>query len=63
MKELIVEAVLAHYVYRGDAGRKRIAEIVRQCVGVDSANLTETGRSVEGRLEEAMPRHRSYSTP
>lgn len=53
LEAVVVEAVLAHYEpYRGEAGRKRIAEIVRQCVGVDSANLMETRRSIETRLEE-----------
>jgi hypothetical protein len=53
LEQRVVAVVLEHFAqYRGEAGRKRIAEVVRECVGVDSANLMDTRRSVEARLEE-----------
>ena len=53
LEQRVVAVVLEHYAqYRGEAGRKRIAEVVRECVGVDSADLMETRRSVEARLEQ-----------
>lgn len=53
LEQRVVAVVLEHYAqYGGDAGRKRIAQVVRECVGVDSASLMETRRSVEARLEE-----------
>ncbi len=53
LEELVVDAVLAHHEpLRDEVGRRKIAEIVRRCVGVDSANLAETRREVETRLAE-----------
>jgi len=53
LEQQVVAVVHEHYAqYRGEEGRRRIAEVVRQCVGVDSANLIETRRSVETRLKD-----------
>ena len=53
VEQAVVASVLAHYsTYRGDSGRKAIARVVRQCVGADSSNLSETRRDIERRLAE-----------